>query len=544
MRILLVTAALSATSLLACATQTTTTGTGGDGGTGGGGGSTTTTDAGGDGGTGGGSGGAAGGTGGDGGAMTTTTTSTSEDPCGNGTKEPGEQCDGNDFGGKTCQSIGFSGGFLQCNDFCAIVASGCTPPENCTNSQDDDQDFDIDCLDADCSAQPVCLDSCAAPMFVTLPSFTFGDTTGRPAVQSSSCSAAESSEIIFQLTAPDSVDMSVTLYSFGFADFVVSVRSSCADQGTELHCENSIGGGDFNAETFVFPLVKDQTYYVIVDGVGVNDYGQFQIDMQIPQPEFDFQCDNHFDDDFDGYLDCDDATDCQLSVYCTPGNQVPGEQCFSHSECAATGNDPICLTQQEGFPDGYCSEFCDLASPVCAGDAICVDPVAIGGKPISVNGICVDTCTSNADCRPGYECIDRGVGPLVCVTAPEGQCNDYTDNDGDFLVDCEDPDCQAKAACQAGVKATGQPCTVNGECFANMSDPICLTEFNFGYPNGYCSQFCDPGLPNDCGPAALCAKGWVFADSSVCLDTCNVQADCLPGYFCVDFGFPKQVCVF
>ncbi len=543
MRILLVTAALSATSFLACATQTTSTSTGGTGGAGGTGGVTTTTDTSGGGGDGG--AGATGG-GGDGGGTTTTsttTTSTTENLCGNGAKDPGEQCDGGDYGGKTCESIGFSGGSLQCNNFCAIVASGCTPPENCNNAQDDDQDGQYDCLDTDCAVQPVCLDSCAAPTFVTLPSFTFSDTTGRPALQTSSCSAASGSEMVFQLTAPDTVDMTVTVYSFGFADFTVSVRTTCADLASEIHCENKFLGGDFQAESFLVPIVKDQTYFVIVDGTNVNDFGQFQIDMQVPQPEFDFQCEDLFDNDLDGYLDCDDATDCQVSSYCIPGSDPPGAQCFGNGDCAANGNDPICLGLQQGFIDGYCSEFCDLASPVCAGDGICADPATVTGKAVSVNGICFDACATNGDCRPGYECVDRGLASLVCIVAPEKQCDDLQDNDADGLYDCQDVDCQSSPSCQAGFKATGQPCQVNSECFANANDPVCLTQNFFGYPNGYCSQYCDLGN-DDCGGGALCSKGWVFLDAPVCLDTCNVQADCLPGYSCLDIGLAKTVCVF
>lgn len=553
MRILLLTAALSATSLLACAKQSATTeggGAGGTGGTAGGGGTTmTTTDPGGAGGSGGSTGGSATGgdstggaaTGGEGG--TTMTTSTTEDLCGNGVKDDGEQCDGQDFAGKTCASLGFAGGNLQCNGFCAIVASGCTPPENCNNAQDDDQDGQYDCLDPDCANQPVCLDSCAAPTLVTLPSFNFADTTGRPAVQTSSCSAAEGSEMIFQLTAPDTVDMTVTVYSFGFADFVVHVRTDCADLASEIHCENSFAGGDFQAESFLLPLVKDQTYFVIVDGVKASDFGQFQIDMQIPLPESDFECEDLFDNDVDGYLDCDDATNCQVSFACTPGNEPPGAQCFSHNDCAATGNDPVCLGLQQGFVDGYCSEFCDLAAPACAGDGICADPASVTGKPVSVNGICFDACATNADCRPGYECVDRGLAQLVCIVAPEKQCDDLQDNDADGLFDCQDPDCQVSAACQPGFKATGQPCTLNNECFANANDPICLTQSFFGALDGYCSQYCDLAS-SDCGGGAICTQGWVFIDAPVCLDICNVQADCRPGYFCQDIGFPQKVCVF
>ena len=401
----------------------------------------------------------------------------------------------------------------------------------------------IDCLDADCAQQPTCLDSCAQPVIAGLPSFTFSDTTGRPAIQSASCSAASGSEMVFQVDALDSVDMTVAVQSFGGADFTVSVRTACADQASEIACVNKIGPGGFDSETLKVTLVAGQTYFVIVDGTGPNDFGQFDIDLEIPQPEFDFQCDDHSDNDFDGYLDCDDPSDCQGSFYCMPGNQDPGTQCFASTDCAATGNDPICLGANEGFADGYCSEFCDLASPVCAGDGICADPASVTGKAISVHPICYDACNSAADCRPSYDCVDRGLAKKVCIVAPESQCGDLQDNDIDTLIDCQDPDCQPTVTCQGGAKAAGQPCVDTSECFSNHSDPVCLNEQVFGFPSGYCSQFCNPGI-NDCGIGAYCADGFLPVPGAYCLDTCVQQADCRVGYSCVDFGLPNKICIF
>ena len=46
--------------------------------------------------------------------------------CGNNLKEAGEQCDGTDLGGATCQSLGYSGGTLSCNPNCTFNTSNCT----------------------------------------------------------------------------------------------------------------------------------------------------------------------------------------------------------------------------------------------------------------------------------------------------------------------------------------------------------------------------------------------------------------------------------
>lgn len=45
--------------------------------------------------------------------------------CGNNVREGGEQCDGTDLGGKTCQSQGACGGTLACNADCTLNTSAC-----------------------------------------------------------------------------------------------------------------------------------------------------------------------------------------------------------------------------------------------------------------------------------------------------------------------------------------------------------------------------------------------------------------------------------
>lgn len=46
--------------------------------------------------------------------------------CGDGVLDEGEACDGNDFGGRTCEDEGADGGNLRCTDDCRIDACECT----------------------------------------------------------------------------------------------------------------------------------------------------------------------------------------------------------------------------------------------------------------------------------------------------------------------------------------------------------------------------------------------------------------------------------
>jgi|GEM_PF-3685396 len=45
--------------------------------------------------------------------------------CGDGQRDPGEDCDGNDLGGASCRTRGFNGGILYCWSDCTYDTGGC-----------------------------------------------------------------------------------------------------------------------------------------------------------------------------------------------------------------------------------------------------------------------------------------------------------------------------------------------------------------------------------------------------------------------------------
>jgi hypothetical protein len=104
---------------------------------------------------------------------------------------------------------------------------------------------------------------------------------------------------------------------------------------------------------------------------------------------------------------CSAGVDCFLGECDEPLPPVPvGVTCASDSSCQpASGG--LCLTPAQGFPGGYCTEFCSVGS--CPAGSLCVD-VGAAGDPLP---LCFTTCTSSCS-RSGYVCDDVGGGLRAC----------------------------------------------------------------------------------------------------------------------------------
>jgi hypothetical protein len=167
-------------------------------------------------------------------------------------------------------------------------------------------------------------------------------------------------------------------------------------------------------------MVDDRRRYL---DAGMNDHVAKPVDMDrlaqvlagcadaLACTNAEANCTNFEDDDDDGYTDCADATGCGASPVCDPGDGVVGDTCDAPSDCASeSGDDPLCITAEQGFPGGYCSEFCDPIAQDCAAGAVCVGS--------ALNAVCLASCTIDDDCNPGYECSEVAEGTLACMPAP------------------------------------------------------------------------------------------------------------------------------
>jgi cysteine-rich repeat protein len=224
--------------------------------------------------------------------------------CGNGTIDPGEECDPGLPASESCEARGFDSGLLGCSAQCRFATSSCSGQENCYDGRDNDGDGLADCADGDCSV--ACGDACAAPVVIAENASASGTTTGHPALTAASCSTAapSGSEVAYQVTVSEDSKLDVALISA--PDLTLSVRSSCGDLGSELAC-----GGQTR---LTMDASAGQTYFILVDGAGATQAGSYTLQVQTRQEacgdgirDADEECDDGNTRSTDG---CD--SDCLL----------------------------------------------------------------------------------------------------------------------------------------------------------------------------------------------------------------------------------------
>jgi hypothetical protein len=177
-----------------------------------------------------------------------------------------------------------------------------------------------------------------------------------------------------------------------------------------------------------------------------------------------------------------------------------GAPCTINRECL--GN--RCLTDEQGYPGGYCSTF-DCENEGCSGFASECFRTDIDGQQVTA---CFELCDFDGTC-------DRASEGYTCVTL-------------DDTAVCLPPG--ATNAPPQG--STGSACSADVQC--NGDNNVCLTTF-FG---GYCSQeSCDdPSVDclggNPCVPVdpANASAG------NVCLLGCATDDECRFGYACQDLN--------
>lgn len=347
---------------------------------------------------------------------------------------------------------------------------------------------------------------CVAAELTCSSSLTAESTVGLPDMLNNyNCSIADESggEIVYSFTTAEARTVTIDLAaSSSSEDLDLFILTGECDQDTCIHCHDGRGG----KHTLSFGAEASVTYYIVVDGWdGAEDTFDISISCNIPEI-----CDNGVDDNENGFIDCwdpgcwywedehcyesdctdgtdndvDGETDCadwdcllDEAAACSGGAGQVGDACDEHSDCASGQ----CLFEEEfGYPGGYCTVFrlaSNCSTLPCPDGSICYGPPT--GKPAPV--WCLAECPGGDGCRSGYECNSHFMDGYGChanctdssqcvetgycdtssgyCTVPPELCTGGTDEDGDTLIDCQDPDCAYNVSCTIETLEGGEDCS-------------------------------------------------------------------------------------
>ncbi|MDE0959501.1 MAG: hypothetical protein OSB09_01845 [Planctomycetota bacterium] len=240
-------------------------------------------------------------------------------------------------------------------------------------------------------------------------------------------------------------------------------------------------------------------------------------------------CSNGTDDDGDGLIDCIDP-DCFTSPACLPAGA--GDECSTaialieganavDNTTMTTGTDPISEAQCPGSFLGVFSQdawysftptasgsmdvsTCDSISfdsdlAVYVGACGALDQIACNGDGSScgaftslITGVPVTAGVEYLVRMGSWDATQSGTGTLTITVGGGGpvteNCTNGTDDDGDGMIDCADPDCSANPACGGGGGGSGDECAdpltaVEG---ANPVDTTAMTNSADPYNDAQC----------------------------------------------------------
>jgi cysteine-rich repeat protein len=201
---------------------------------------------------------------------------------------------------------------------CDVGSGYCTPPENCSNGIDDDNDSAVDCDDTDCMA------TCAAQITMACMNppaamaANMGDTTGGTLLFSGSCTGVGSHEQLYSFTpgiAGETGQLDLVLSSM--TDQGVYVRTSCADSMSEIECIDGVAGG--TDEKLRVTVVGGVPLTIFVDGYQPGEEGAFGLSAAF------------------------------TPAVCNDGKVTLPEQCDDMNNMAGDGCDATCLIEPAAF---------------------------------------------------------------------------------------------------------------------------------------------------------------------------------------------------
>ncbi len=460
--------------------------------------------------------------------------------CGNGVKEGDEDCDGADFGGRSCEDLGYEAGTLACRDTCALDKSGCrTSNAFCGNHLVEQGE--------DCDGTDLNGETCRGLGFVGGALACTRDCHW----DDSGCTHCGDGQVQTGEDCDGSNLGGQDCMSLGYETGDLSCRDNCTFDRSGCHSANPVCGNGLVEGT------ED------CDGTDLNGR----------------RCQ---DEGFDGGTlacksDCTfDTTACST---CGNGLVEASEECdgsdWNGASCSSFGFESgslscsddcsfdlsSCYTCGNGTVEG--PEDCDgtnLAGHSCSGEGF-------AGGDLSCNSDCslnTDACTNcgNGTVDPGEDCDGRNLNGSSCAdqgfalgdlhcsadcsfdvsgcsTCGNGVREGTEECDGSDLdsqtcrslgyaggmLDCQN-DCTFDESNCVHDGVVGSACTSNTDCIPGF----CLREQDSGLPHGYCSMPCTSAFPAACPDGTGCRADQ--NDNGICLATCHATSDCRPAYSC------------
>ena len=334
------------------------------------------------------------------------------DKCGNGVRNDGESCDGTDFGGASCLTLGYASGTLGCDDECHFVTTACEGLVDCgngvvdTGEQCDGSDLDGQTCEtrllgsgtlacdpvtcqfdvSGCEGGGLCGDGVAD-----------GDEEcdGQD-LRGLTCATYDATFLGGQLECSSTCTLRTT-GCYGEPDFPIGGACETSDDCDGGECQPEYGGRRAGAPGGVCVERCDENGACPLAG-------EAGVCVQSGYRSYCFRrCDPDQPDCRDGY-EC--VTDGDAS-YCAPF-------CTDDDQCVVTG---ACDTDSSSMTYGMC---------------IVPEEVCTGGVDEDLDGL-VDC--GDPDCN--------GIGS--CATGEI--CGNNIDDDNDGLTDCDDGECALLGVC-------------------------------------------------------------------------------------------------
>lgn len=483
--------------------------------------------------------------------------------CGNQQVEQGEQCDGPNLNGQSCQSQGFAGGNLTCNSSCQFDTSACQQSNNCGNNTIDlgeecdganlngqtcqsrgFQQGTLKCSagcrfdTTSCGAAPKCGNGALDP----------GEDCDGANLNNQNCQTQGFASGNLQCTNGCRFDTSLCKQAPTCGNGSIDAGEECDGTnlnnetcqtkgftGGSLRCTNGCkldtsactqapkcgngaidageqcDGTNLNNETCQTKGFSGGTLRCsrscTLDTSGctqASKCGNGQIDTGEECDGTNLANKTCQTQGFDsGTLKCAscklDTSGCQQSTT----KKKFGELCATSAECSSG----LCLVRQ-GDPKGYCSAQCtkDADCPTTPKGAAC-------NLQITSGNVCGWSCTPGGnDCPTGLNCVALGNG-YICLGGKPAATPKCGDGKVEGSEQCDKTDLNSSTCKSLGYDSGTLSCNTN--CTFNVSACKSNTSSKFG-------KACQSS--NDCGANLICVT---FAQNqSYCTASCSSTKPC------------------